>query len=337
LEKTLGLEIGCAEGLSTLWFLQNVLTHPSAVIYCIDPRPSSHFNENTQLYRYKIHLLRQRSQVALRDRIFLPGVFSFAYVDGSRVAADVLEDAVLVFRLIKLGGVVIFNEYAGDSDHSAARRSQAGIDAFLQAFEGQYQLLHKGDQVILAKSGTSDVGEQASQEPRAAVEYPSQGEKVQTTAAVPGTTVQAFNGDAVPTRGSTEPSQFAVMASAPVPKLDNGKGAFATGRYRILFAEMGHSPEEIRTKVEGAFRQLFHGDLQTQALYIPAGTNVNGPLAYIADIQHADVRSEGMARGMMIAVQLDKKEEFDALWNWSMTYMYHDNPEHPRTATSPGT
>src|ERR1035438_9652709 len=34
-------------------------------------------------------------------------------------------------------------------------------------------------------------------------------------------------------------------------------------------------------------------------------------------------------RSMMIAVQLDKKAEFDALWNWSRTYMYHDSPTHP--------
>jgi oligosaccharide reducing-end xylanase len=36
-----------------------------------------------------------------------------------------------------------------------------------------------------------------------------------------------------------------------------------------------------------------------------------------------------MSYGMMIAVQLDKKAEFDALWNWSRTYMFHDSPAHP--------
>jgi len=41
------------------------------------------------------------------------------------------------------------------------------------------------------------------------------------------------------------------------------------------------------------------------------------------------VRSEGMSYGMMIAVQLDKKAEFDALWNWAKTYMYRDLPDHP--------
>jgi oligosaccharide reducing-end xylanase len=36
-----------------------------------------------------------------------------------------------------------------------------------------------------------------------------------------------------------------------------------------------------------------------------------------------------MSYGMMIAVQLDKKAEFDALWNWAMTYMYIADPKHP--------
>jgi oligosaccharide reducing-end xylanase len=36
-----------------------------------------------------------------------------------------------------------------------------------------------------------------------------------------------------------------------------------------------------------------------------------------------------MSYGMMIAVQLNRKAEFDALWNWSKTYMYHDSPAHP--------
>ena len=85
----------------------------------------------------------------------------------------------------------------------------------------------------------------------------------------------------------------------------------------------------MTNKINAAFQQLFHGDPGTQAVYYPAGTNANGPLAYIADIAHNDVRSEGMSYGMMIAVQLDKKAEFNAIWNWAKTYMYHDSPAHP--------
>jgi oligosaccharide reducing-end xylanase len=107
------------------------------------------------------------------------------------------------------------------------------------------------------------------------------------------------------------------------------KGAYATGQYRNLFVEAGHSPEEVRAKVAAAFEQLFHGDPKNEAVYFAAGENVNGPLAYIKDIGSNDVRSEGMSYGMMIAVQLDKQAEFDALWNWAKTHMHHSDPASP--------
>jgi len=106
-------------------------------------------------------------------------------------------------------------------------------------------------------------------------------------------------------------------------------GAFATNKYRNLFFEAGHSQKEISAKMESAFERLFHGDLETQTVYYAAGKNANGPLGYLSDINNHDVRSEGMSYGMMIAVQLDKKVEFDALWNWSKTYMYQSTPTHP--------
>ncbi len=109
----------------------------------------------------------------------------------------------------------------------------------------------------------------------------------------------------------------------------DGAGAYATGRYRNLFLEAGHSQREIDAKIEAAYHQLFHGDPETELLFFPSGRNQDGPLAYIPDVQHHDVRSEGMSYGMMITVQLDRKAEFDALWNWSMTHMYQAEPKHP--------
>ncbi|MFA7485914.1 MAG: glycosyl hydrolase family 8, partial [Phycisphaerae bacterium] len=106
-------------------------------------------------------------------------------------------------------------------------------------------------------------------------------------------------------------------------------GAFKTGQYRNLFVEAGYSSDEVAAKIENSFKQLFYGDSDTQRLYYPAGSNKNGPLAYILDVHNDDVRSEGMSYGMMIAVQLDKKAEFDAIWNWAKTYMYNDKPDHP--------
>jgi oligosaccharide reducing-end xylanase len=118
-------------------------------------------------------------------------------------------------------------------------------------------------------------------------------------------------------------------ASALARTSSDGSGAYATGQYRNLFAEAGHSPREISAKIDSTFQQLFHGNPETQAVYFPVGKNAQGPLAYLTDWNNHDVRTEGMSYGMMISVQLDKKAEFDALWNWAKTYMYISDPKHP--------
>lgn len=112
-------------------------------------------------------------------------------------------------------------------------------------------------------------------------------------------------------------------------KFDDGKGAFFTGKYRNLFKEQGHSQKEIDAKIQTAFNQLFFGDPGTQAVCFPAGKNENGAMSYVSDVPHNDIRTEGMSYGMMIAVQINRKDVFDALWNYAMHYMYISSPEHP--------
>ncbi len=109
----------------------------------------------------------------------------------------------------------------------------------------------------------------------------------------------------------------------------DGDGAFKTKHYRDLFAEAGHTPAEENAKIEKAFEQLFHGDGQEERIYFETGANENGTLAYITDWANNDARTEGMSYGMMIAVELNKKREFDAIWNWAHTYMLITDPKNP--------
>lgn len=97
-------------------------------------------------------------------------------------------------------------------------------------------------------------------------------------------------------------------------------GAFASGMYRNLFKEMlGKSDTEIQARIDAAWQQLFYGDDNNERVYYPVGDD----MAYVIDIGNDDVRSEGMSYGMMIAVQLDKQAEFNRIWKWTKTYMYH--------------
>jgi oligosaccharide reducing-end xylanase len=88
-------------------------------------------------------------------------------------------------------------------------------------------------------------------------------------------------------------------------KPKNGSGAFSTGKYRNLFKEYGHSDKDINKKLEATFQQLFYGDT-AHATAFDAGRNENGPLIYVSDVPHYDIRTEGMSYGMMIAVQMNK-------------------------------
>lgn len=95
--------------------------------------------------------------------------------------------------------------------------------------------------------------------------------------------------------------------------------ALEGGKYHNLFGELlDKSDADIRAKIEDAWQHFFYGDDDTQRVYYPVGDD----MAYLADIGNGDVRSEGMSYGMMIAVQMDKQEEFDRLWKWAKTYMY---------------
>jgi oligosaccharide reducing-end xylanase len=96
-----------------------------------------------------------------------------------------------------------------------------------------------------------------------------------------------------------------------------------------VLAENGLSQRDIDAKIDAAYQQLFDGDPQTQAIAFAAASNGNGPLMYITDWANHDVRTEGMSYGMMITVQLNKKGEFDAIWNWAKTYMYIPDPKAP--------
>jgi oligosaccharide reducing-end xylanase len=112
------------------------------------------------------------------------------------------------------------------------------------------------------------------------------------------------------------------VAISPTSTSQPQVGTFFTGEYRNLFKEyLGKSDEEIQTKINAAWDQLFYGNDDSERVYYPVGED----MAYMEDIGNGDVRSEGMSYGMMIAVQLDKKEEFDRLWKWAKTYMYQSD------------
>jgi predicted O-methyltransferase YrrM len=149
------LEIGSYEGRSAVWFLENILTHPTAGIVCIDfftrLSLSMRFDHNIRHSGAsgKVTKMKGHSDAILTT---LPlEHFDIIYVDGSHQAAPVLMDAMLCWYRLKPGGVMIFDDYLWDREELASDRPQMAIDLFLKAFEGSYDLLLKDYQVAIRK------------------------------------------------------------------------------------------------------------------------------------------------------------------------------------------
>lgn len=97
------------------------------------------------------------------------------------------------------------------------------------------------------------------------------------------------------------------------------KGAFYTGIYQNLFSTLGISEEEINNKANHIFETLFFDPIEK--IYFEIGEN----MGYMLDTGNNDARSEGMSYGMMMAVQMGRKDIFDRLWLFSKTFMYQNS------------
>ncbi len=118
--------------------------------------------------------------------------------------------------------------------------------------------------------------------------------------------------------GITDAGVIPPPLTPPVPP---SVGAVASGIYRNLFVEAGHSAQAVNDKVQAAWQHLFYGDAATQRVFIQGSV---ADEAYIWDVGNNTIVSEGLSYGMMICVQLDKRTEFEKLWNYTKRHMRHN-------------
>lgn len=110
------LEIGSFEGRSTLWLCENILTADDSRIDCVDLFRADpvygdyvqRFRANTAAHRARIREFAGPSFEMLRR---VDGPYDIVYVDGWHSAFGALADGVMTWPLLKVGGVMIFDDY----------------------------------------------------------------------------------------------------------------------------------------------------------------------------------------------------------------------------------
>ena len=165
------LEVGSYEGRSVCFLIERNTWADEIEVHCIDTWEGSFEHKTSGInmrsvenrFDANVDLVCRKtdSSVKLRKHkgssdLILSGLlangfsnyFDFVYVDGSHQAKDVLFDAVLAFKLVKVGGIIGFDDYTWSENlnygKDPLRCPKMAIDAFTNIFFRNIRYLNTG-------------------------------------------------------------------------------------------------------------------------------------------------------------------------------------------------
>lgn len=150
------LEIGSFEGTTATYLIEKCAEWSELELHCVDTWSGGVEHQNIEMsdveqrflsnievaksrvtYTPDIHVHKGTSAKSLPRLLAEYGenYFDFVYVDGSHQAPDVLFDAVLGFSLLRVDGLLIFDDYLwGEklaTGYDPIRSPKMAIDAFI--------------------------------------------------------------------------------------------------------------------------------------------------------------------------------------------------------------
>lgn len=146
------LEIGSFEGRSAVFLLSLC---QEANLTCVDtwtpfhahvtdmPDPAvveARFDANTTPFKDRVTKWKGSSLAFWQAQENAREMFDFIYVDGSHYADDVMVDALHSFRLLRPGGLLIFDDYLYRRYDRSLDNPAVAINCFLTMKKGQYSL-----------------------------------------------------------------------------------------------------------------------------------------------------------------------------------------------------
>jgi predicted O-methyltransferase YrrM len=157
------LEIGTFYGANILSVAKTYGLHSNSKLYCIDPWEDYDDYPEYKDMQSTIYdkCMRNIERSGVKDKIiinrgysnneipkFQDEFFDIIYIDGNHEPEYVLEDAVLSFRKLKKGGIMIFDDYGwGGPD-----LTQRGIDGFLSGYHKKIRYIgEQASQVFIKK------------------------------------------------------------------------------------------------------------------------------------------------------------------------------------------
>lgn len=154
------LEIGCFEGRSSVWFLQNF---PGALLTCIDTfegdddlkKCGVDFSSTESRWAHNVSPWKARTTLRIgQSNYWIPIlgiVFDLILVDGDHSARGCLTDLILSWGSLNPGGIMIIDDYGWGNGRPELETPKPAVDAFLKIYAPEIEVLNKGYQVIIRR------------------------------------------------------------------------------------------------------------------------------------------------------------------------------------------
>ena len=161
------LEIGCFEGLSTVFFADNFLDNVNSSLTCVDPFLTIDNNDHSQLLnnvesyfdqnilvckntdKIKVHKITSDAFfTAMRLCESNNQTYNFIYIDGCHETDFIKRDMENSFNVLETGGIMWMDDYLGGVNNQI----KDTMDKFLDKYSGQYEVIHRGYQLAIKKN-----------------------------------------------------------------------------------------------------------------------------------------------------------------------------------------
>ena len=144
------LEIGSHEGMSLINILEKYKNvHATAVDLWSDSVIEKIFDKNLKNFN-NLEKIKSDSIIALRKLKDSNREFDYIYVDGLHEGTHVLIDAIQSFKLLKISGIIIFDDFM-QHDKSLPYKSYEGIYCFLKLFKKEIKILYFQNILVIKK------------------------------------------------------------------------------------------------------------------------------------------------------------------------------------------
>ncbi len=143
------VEVGSHQGMSACWLLDNILIHPGDQLTCIELKFDSKLRENLAKTGFESKVTLLEGEVHQHLSSFNANSIDLVNLQDKRKQPDYAEkSATLAWQLLKMGGILVFNDYGWTNPAYPEIKPKLGIDRFLESIKGEWELVHQVPQAF---------------------------------------------------------------------------------------------------------------------------------------------------------------------------------------------